>query len=390
MAIPNLSGGGAERMALDLAAALDPSRFDVTTLVHERWGSLEESLDPEQRYVFEYERPYSRTHLPALFAATLRHARRADVLVGANEGRATFFMLLAGLLLRKPVVCWVHVDWSEFARMTSWRQHVSIRAYGRADRVVACSQGAADGLKALVRLPPGALRVIYNGLRADEVRRLSEAPMDPRHEPLFTGPTVVAAGRLDAQKAHEVLIAAHAHLTARGMTVNLVVLGDGPRRDELLREAERLGVADRVHLVGYQANPFPYMRRATVFALSSRFEGFPLVLAEAMLCGAPVVSTDCRSGPREMLEDGAAGLLVPVDDAESFAAALGPLLADASGRADLARHGARRAESYSLRRMATQWEDLIVGVAAERGIDVPPISTSGAGGARAGGGTRHL
>jgi glycosyltransferase involved in cell wall biosynthesis len=369
VAIPNLNGGGAERMALDLASSLDATRFDVTTFVHERYGSLGGRLDPAARYVFQHEGPYSRTHLPALLAATVRHARHADLLIGANEGRATFFVLLAGLVLRKPVVCWVHVDWAEFERVTSWRQHLSIRLYGLADRVVACSHGAADGLRALVGLKPGALRVIQNGVPTGEVRRLAADSVAPEHEAIFARPTVVTAGRLDPQKAHEVLIAAHARLAARGVAHNLVLVGDGPRRAELLAEAARLGVADSVHLLGYQANPYPYMRRATAFALSSRFEGFPLVLAEAMVCGTPVVSTDCRSGPREMLADGDAGLLVPVDDPDALALALERLLVDPKARAELARSGARRAESFSLDRMAAEWEELLLDLAARRGLD---------------------
>ena len=104
--------------------------------------------------------------------------------------------------------------------------------------------------------------------------------------------------------------------------VRLVILGDGPERETLLELAERLELSEHVDLPGFKVNPFTYMSKAGVFVLSSRYEGFPNVLVQAMACGAPVVSTDCRSGPREILEDGKWGHLVPVGDWRAMAEAI--------------------------------------------------------------------
>ena len=122
-------------------------------------------------------------------------------------------------------------------------------------------------------------------------------------------PVILAAGRLAPQKDYPTLLRAFAEV-ARSRPARLVILGQGVERERLLELAERLGVADRFDLPGFDVNPFRYMSRASVFVLSSRYEGFPNVLAQAMACGAPVVSTDCRSGPSEMLEGGRWGRLV--------------------------------------------------------------------------------
>jgi glycosyltransferase involved in cell wall biosynthesis len=153
---------------------------------------------------------------------------------------------------------------------------------------------------------------------------------------------VSGAGRLTAQKDFPTLVRAFARLRAR-RPARLVILGAAKRprrRESLLALARDLGVADDVWLPGCVENPLRYLARSAVFALSSRWEGLPAVLIEAMACGCPVVSTDCPGGSREILEDGRWGPLVPPGEPEALAAAIGELLSAPPERKDLRRRAA--------------------------------------------------
>ena len=359
MAIPNFNGGGAERITLNLAKTINKDKFDVTVFAHEKWGSLVGHVDPSIKVVFHNEKPYRRTHLPGLLLASIKHARKADLLVGANEGRASLMMLVAAVLLRKPIICWIHNNWGAFSRVVSWRQIISIHLYDLANALVACSQGVADSFTSLVRVKNlGKMRVIYNGVPADTVKGLSSQAIDPSFEHIFAGPTVLTAGRIDFQKGQEFLVEAHARLIKKGVAHNLVILGEGPLLDERKAQAAKLGVSESVFFLGFQSNPYAFMRRSTGFALSSRFEGFPLVIIEAQSCGAPIVSVDCPSGPREVLDNGKYGILVPTENPQALADGLEQILTDRTRRNRLAELSLERSEAFMLNRIVMQWEEL--------------------------------
>ena len=169
-------------------------------------------------------------------------------------------------------------------------------------------------------------------------------------------PVVLAAGRLAPQKDYPALLRAFAEVV-RSRPARLVILGQGVERESLLELAERLGVSDSFDLPGFDVNPFRYMSRASVFVLSSRYEGFPNVLAQAMACGAPVVSTDCRSGPSEMLEGGRWGRLVPVGDWRAMARAIEATLDDPMPAKALK----ARASVYSVEASVDKYLELLIG-----------------------------
>jgi glycosyltransferase involved in cell wall biosynthesis len=139
----------------------------------------------------------------------------------------------------------------------------------------------------------------------------------------------------------------------------LVIVGGGPDLAPLLSLAGSLGIADHVHFVGHQANPFPLMKRARAYVLSSVWEGFGLALLEAMTLGVPAIATDCPSGPGEILNGGAAGPLVPIRDAEALAAAMVKVCTSDAEHARYAALARARSEHYSLQAMAAGYRDLI-------------------------------
>ncbi len=193
--------------------------------------------------------------------------------------------------------------------------------YPRADAVIAVSHGVADDLAESTGLARDLVDVVGNPVITAEV--VAKAAQPPTH-PWFSdggAPVVVAVGRLAYQKNFELLIAAMERVLEQ-RDARLVIFGEGPDRDTLMAQAEAIGIADRVDFAGFVDNPYSHMRAASAFVLSSRFEGLPTVLIEALYCGVPIVSTDCPSGPDEILVGGRYGTLVPVDDQEALAAGI--------------------------------------------------------------------
>jgi glycosyltransferase involved in cell wall biosynthesis len=162
-------------------------------------------------------------------------------------------------------------------------------------------------------IPRSHIQVIYNPIVTPDLQAKAKAPLE---HPWFRSgepPVILAAGRLTAQKDYSMLIRAFARVR-QVRPARLMILGEGEDRPILEELARQLGVEQDVSLPGFVMNPYPYMAHAALFVLSSRWEGLPTVLVEALYCGAPLIATDCPSGPREILRDGQYGQLVPVGD----------------------------------------------------------------------------
>lgn len=225
-----------------------------------------------------------------------------------------------------------------------WMHHLMRWAYPRAVAVVAVSDGVGDDLAATIGLARDRIHTIYNPV-VDE--RLLARSREPVSHPWFgpdTPPVILGVGRLTPQKDFATLIRAVARVR-QGRDVRLMILGEGELRGELEGLLRSLGLEHDAALSGFVDNPFAYMRQAAVFVLSSRWEGLPGVLIQAMACRTPVVSTDCPSGPAEILENGRWGRLVPVGDAESLAEAIAATL-DAKNHPNVA----RRAQDFGVER----------------------------------------
>ncbi|HEY9644103.1 MAG TPA: glycosyltransferase, partial [Coleofasciculaceae cyanobacterium] len=190
------------------------------------------------------------------------------------------------------------------------------------------SQGVADDLAQLLNVPLEKIKVIYNPIVTPDLLLKAREPI---HHPWFAPnqlPVILGAGRLMHQKGYPILIRAFAQVRQQ-YPCRLVIIGnETDYKLELKALAQSLGVAEDIDMPGFQSNPYAYMGNATIFVLSSLFEGLPSVLIEAMATGTPVVSTDCKSGPAEILDNGKYGQLVPVGDADKLAEAILATLAN--------------------------------------------------------------
>jgi glycosyltransferase involved in cell wall biosynthesis len=201
------------------------------------------------------------------------------------------------------------------------RERRARRYFPWADGWIAISEGVADDAARITGIPRARIAAIHNPVVTPELLRRAREPVDEAWFAPGGPPVVLGVGRLVLQKDFPTLVRAFARVRAR-RPARLLVLGEGPERAALEALVAELGLGADVRLAGEVAAPPAYMARAAVFALSSAWEGFGRVLVEALAVGCPVVSTDCPSGPREILAGGAYGSLVPVGDAEALAAAI--------------------------------------------------------------------
>jgi len=283
---------------------------------------------------------------------TLRRAIRASrpdaVLAFTLE--TNVLTILASLGLGVPVVVEEHIFSSWPPLSTRWRL-MRLLAYPLASSVVALTPSALATLGA-ARGRRG--RVVPNPVLAPPPSTV--APDDP--------PVIIAMGRLVPQKGFDMLLDAFAPVAARHPGWSLEIWGEGPDLAQLESRRDALGLGGRVRFPGVTPHADEVLRRASIFVLSSRREGFPMVLGEAMANGVPSVSFDCPSGPRELITDGVDGLLVPANDVNALSTALERLVVDRDLAARLGQRATRVIERYSLAAILEQWSAIFAEVGA--------------------------
>ena len=229
-------------------------------------------------------------------------------------------------------------------------------AFNRLHGLVTPSAGTCEDLVQHFHAPRSRVVAIHNGIDLEQVAEQAHEfePSLPK-----TKPWVVAASRLSLEKGFDIQLQAFARMRER-VDAHFVILGEGPQRPAIEADIARLGLQEHVSLIGFVANPFPWMARADVFLMASRLEGFGNALVEAMALGVPVVSTACPHGPREIIEHGESGLLSAVDDADALAAHLTMVLDDEQTWQRLSRGARLRAEHFSRERMIARYEDFLL------------------------------
>lgn len=270
------------------------------------------------------------TALPALVRYLKRERPRALL---SDKDRVNRIAILARGLARRPSVLAVRLGTTVSVNLASrgllerWLQRASIRLlYRFADRLIVPSDGVATDLVEQFGVERTRIQVAHSPIVSARLERLAQEPIAHPWLASDAPPLILGVGELGARKDFATLIRAFALVRAE-RPCRLLILGRGRQRERLLALASDLGVAEALDLPGFVANPYPYMRQAAVFALTSRWEGLPVVLVEALACGTPAVSTDCPSGPREILGACCPQALVPVGDHRALARALGETLA---------------------------------------------------------------
>lgn len=343
--LPPLGDGGLERTVLKLAELMagTGSRVDLVTV--RAGGSFLGKVHPDVTVV-DLNARRALSSLPGL-VKYLRQ-QRPNTLVSAQyyiNVVAVWAKALAGVstkVILTERLATSH-DLAYSGKLKDKLLPVLMRrAYVKADAIVAVSKGAAEDLASLLKIPSDKIRTIYNPTFDDTL--LEEASKPIKH-PWFADkqiPVITSVGRLTSQKDFVTLLRAFA-LVSKRTDARLVILGEGERRGELEDLAKHLGISKRVALPGFVDNPYKYMAKATLFVLSSVYEGMPNVLVEALAVGTPAISTDCPSGPCEILPESA---LVSVCDYKAMAEKITDLLKDPQQALQILEKSQHKLESF--------------------------------------------
>ena len=336
-----MTDGGVEKMSVHLARGLAACGVPVDLVAGECRGPYLERLEPPAQLIELGSVGDRHGHRP--LADYLEHYT-PDVVLAAKPEDCALALAARTICRGQPrVVAWPSTNYSGLLkgrplnpiRVAVTRRKLA-RIYRRVDGIIAVSEGVAADVARLARLPRAAVHALPNPVVAPETPELAaETPGHPWLDSENT-PVVIAVGALRRAKAFDVLIRAFARLRCQ-REARLVILGEGRQRQRLERLARRFGVSRDLALPGFVANPYAWMRRSRLLALSSRWEGSPTVIPEALSLGTPVVATDCPSGPRELLRDGEIGPLVPVGDPAALADAIAATLDNPPASAQLRR-----------------------------------------------------
>jgi glycosyltransferase involved in cell wall biosynthesis len=331
--LPNLQGGGAERVILNLAQGITERGIPVDLVLAAAEGAYLDQVPPAVRVV-NLRAPrvlrsvgslagYLRRERPRVLVSSLSHANLVALWAARLAGRGT------------PVVVTEHNTMSQSAieqgRLERGLWPPVLRTfYPWASHVVAVSHDAADDFARTSGIPRDRVEVVYNPVITPTMMAL--ARQTPDHPWFAPGqpPVILGVGRLTRQKDFPTLIRAFAEVRRR-RPAHLIILGEGEDRPQVEALVGELGLADDVALPGFRDNAMAFMAGSALFVLSSAWEGLPTVLIEALAAGTRVVSTDCPSGPREILQDGRLGTLVPVGDPAALARAMVDALDHPSG-----------------------------------------------------------
>ncbi|MBL5976846.1 glycosyltransferase [Comamonas sp. NyZ500] len=355
--VPSLGGGGAERVMVLLANGLIEEGLDVDLLVvNTRQGAHASALSEKVNLIdFKKSRTlaalpemvrYLKKSRPRVMISALDYANVVNLVARRLSGVSTKLIITEHNTLSVAS----QGDFRGMGRILPWLMKLT---YPWADQILAVSQGVADDLANKLNIKRSKIAVAYNPVVTEQLSLLSAQEVQwpwPRVQGI---PFILATGRLAAAKDFSTLLKAFSILRKK-RPAKLLILGEGEERGMLEQKIAQYELGEDVALPGFVSNPYAWMASADLFVMSSRWEGLPTVLIEAMACGAPVVSTDCPSGPAEILENGKWGRLVAVGDGAALAEAMDASILDADRHPGLA-----RAQDFSVKKSVMKYMQYI-------------------------------
>ncbi len=362
--LPTLETGGAERIVVNIVNNLDRKKYDVSLILAEaKGGFLDEIGEDVSVATFKINSDVK------LFFKLIKYFRseNIDIFVSAFP-RINVICILAKVLsgAKTKIIITEHSDFSllptvakNSRRRFFARFFLPVLAkilYPMADKIVCVSKGIAEDLSKIVNCKE-KFDIIYNPIISKNIYELAKAPIDISSF-LIGEQYMLAVGRLALRKDYPTLLHALVFVIEKRPKQKLVILGDGSEEKKIVQLSKDLGLSENVIFMGNQKNPYNFMANAEIFVLSSISEGFPTVIVEAMACGVPIVSTNCKSGPNEIIEDKKNGLLVPVSDERSLANAILELLNNKKLREKFSIEGRKKAECFSIEESISEYEKL--------------------------------
>jgi len=359
--LPSFGSGGVERMMVNLAQGMADLGQETDMVVRRATSPYLEDLSPDVRIVELEEIHRDPETAAAIYLenesprAILSCKEENDILAVRSRRRSRS---KARFIVRVPVHASSRLEHKGRGLIKKLMVHKRMKqVIAEADSIIAVSTGVAKDVSAITGIPLETIHIIRNPVVTTNLKELAEVRTGHGWFTQKSKPVILGMGRLGSQKNFEYLIRAFS-LVREKLDSRLIILGEGRRRNRLERLIKNLGLSESVQLPGFVPNPYPFLANADIFVLSSLWEGSPNALVEALALGTPVVSTDCESGPREILKGGRFGELVPLGDVGELAAAIVRTLQNPAPAEFLV----SAVEEYKLDSASRAYRDVLLGV----------------------------
>lgn len=325
--IGSLDGGGAEKVVLNLSNEFNNRGVEFVLILRFKSGSYFNQLNSNIKILtLNTNNPFVLIH--RLICTCKKN--NVDILFSIARYN-NVIALIANLFLRKKIVIREANTFDDFFQKEELlikriKKNILLRLirilYPKANKIIANSQDTARDIKNQANLPIDKIVVIHNPLVNAKIRGLSNEKVNNNVFINATSPKIISVGRLQSQKNYPYLLRSYKLVKKTFPDASLIILGKGEKMGELIKLAEYLKIENDVHFLGFKNNPYKYLKNSDLFVLSSLYEGFGNVIVEALAVGLPVVSTNCSGGPKEILDNGLYGELVPTNDEVEFAKAI--------------------------------------------------------------------
>jgi len=364
--IYEMGAGGAARTLLNILNHLDRNKFEPILVTLNYNGSYETSLKSDVTFIKLETKRLRSAILPL---AKVIRKQQPDIVFSTipNYNIIAILARLLSFTKTKNVVREAALLGNE----NSFNMKLIIYGlfYRLSRKVISLSEGVKGNLVEHYKVKPGNIEVIYNPIDIEQIQSDANSGIIPKeHEHIFKPDkkVIITAGRLVKDKDHQTLIKAFSKVNHQ-LNCELVILGEGPLKDDLRKLTKNLQVEQNVHFIGFQQNPYVYFKQADLFALSSLSEGFGHVLVEALAVGLPIVSTNCKPGAEEVLENGKYGELCEVGNHEEMAMKIKAILSlNKNETTDVIEKGLQRANKFAVQEIVNQYEETFMKIIDRR------------------------
>ncbi len=370
--------GGIVRVVIDVLNNLDENKFDIHLLLYKDVGVFSNKLrsnirisilEKDEKSMSESPSFYIPifTHLKELYKFfKLMHHERPNIIITVplwGDFCGLFTVLANIFFMKTKVIMWLHCNktWQFKVFSASLYAKIEQLTYKIADGIICPAEGVAMDINKNFGVPNKKITVIHNPLNIERINNLKDEKIDNDWSNNNNNIKIISVGSLvDAQKGQSYLIKAFSYVKKIHPNTNLILLGEGVDRKKFEYLARNLCIEDSVIMPGFKENPYKYMKNSDVFVLPSIFEGFGCVITEAMLCGLPVISTRCPSGPDDIITNNVNGILVPTKDKKALANAIIEIIKDKEKTKRLAREGMKRARDFEVGGIAKEFEKTFI------------------------------
>jgi glycosyltransferase involved in cell wall biosynthesis len=360
--ISSLGGGGAERVLVDLISSLDRRKYNVLLVVFEEVTDLQKHLPPYIKVIYLNKRSRWDFFKLIIKLGKILNEFTPTIVISSLYHTNIVTGLASFLQKRKSVlILWEHNYPPKYLPKVKLNKIVRLLmqlTYNKADTIVTVSNKIRDYFSEEFKIDPKNIQTIYNPIIIKTLIEKSKEEV----EHLFFGENntkiIISVGRLTEQKRFDLLLKAFSLVRKNNEDVRLIILGKGFLRKDLENLAKELNIHKWVDLVGFKVNPYAWMAKADIFVLCSDYEGFPVVLLEAMECGVPIISTDCLTGPNEIITNNKNGLLIPTGNEDALSNAILSLLKDEKLRQEFSENGRHRAKDFDIEKITPKFEEL--------------------------------